>query len=196
MTVGHTRGGTAGVLLAAGAGTRYGQPKILAQRGLWLDTAVAALRRGGCDRVLVVLGATTPSLPSGAEGVFAPHWAAGVSESLRAGLRAAAEDPDAAFAVVHLVDLPDVGSRVVARVLDAATRSPHGLARACFGDRPGHPVVVARRHWHAASESAVGDSGAREYLRERDSLVLRVPCGDLATGADRDHPTGLDRAPD
>ncbi|MGB6276881.1 MAG: NTP transferase domain-containing protein, partial [Rhodococcus sp. (in: high G+C Gram-positive bacteria)] len=46
-----------GVVLAAGAGTRYGSPKVLAHDGLWLKTAVQALRNGGCDRVVVVLGA-------------------------------------------------------------------------------------------------------------------------------------------
>ena len=195
MTVDHSPHRATGVLLAAGAGARYGSPKVLSHQGLWLDSAVTALRRGGCTRVLVVLGAATPPLPHGAEAVFAPDWADGVSESLRAGLRAAADDPDADVAAVHLVDLPDVGSRVVARVLDAATRSPDGLARAWFGERPGHPVVLARRHWHAVCESAVGDSGAREYLREHDTLVVRVPCADLASGADRDYPTGFDRAP-
>ncbi|MFD1815631.1 nucleotidyltransferase family protein [Rhodococcus gannanensis] len=195
MTVDPSHRRATGVLLAAGAGARYGEPKVLSHHGLWLDSAVTALRRGGCDRVLVVLGAATPPLPRCAEAVFAPNWAVGVSESLRAGLSAAADDPGTDFAVVHLVDLPDVGSPVVARVLGAATRSPGGLARAWFGERPGHPVVLARRHWNAVSESAVGDSGAREYLREHDSLVLRVPCGDLATGADRDHPTGFERAP-
>lgn len=195
MTVDHSHRGATGVLLAAGAGVRYGGPKVLSHQGLWLDAAVTALRRGGCDRVLVVLGAAAPPLPCGALAVFAPDWAAGVSGSLRAGLRAAADDPDTDFAVVHLVDLPDIGSRVVARVLNAATTSPGGLARAFFGDRPGHPVVLARQHWRAVSESAVGDSGAREYLREHDTQVVRVPCADLATGTDRDYPTGFDRAP-
>ena len=42
-----------GVVLAAGAGTRYGMPKILAHDGRWLERAVAALRDAGVD-VLVV----------------------------------------------------------------------------------------------------------------------------------------------
>ncbi|MDQ2637880.1 MAG: nucleotidyltransferase family protein, partial [Actinomycetota bacterium] len=47
----------AGVLLAAGAGSRYGMPKVLAAQGQWLTSGVAALHRGGCDDVVVVLGA-------------------------------------------------------------------------------------------------------------------------------------------
>ena len=66
-----------------------------------------------------------------------------LSASLRAGLTAI----DAAYAVLHTVDTPDVGADVVRRVLDAARSSASGLARARYGDRPGHPVVIARRHW-------------------------------------------------
>ena len=55
---------TAGVLLAAGAGTRFGMPKVLAYQGEWLRIAVRALADGGCDDIVVVLGAAASS-PSG-----------------------------------------------------------------------------------------------------------------------------------
>ncbi len=50
-----------GVLLAAGAGRRYGSPKVLAHGGAWLQAAVTALAEGGCAQVLVVLGAAVPA---------------------------------------------------------------------------------------------------------------------------------------
>ena len=40
----------AGILLAAGAGRRYGKPKVLVEG--WLEAAVGALRGGGCDDVV------------------------------------------------------------------------------------------------------------------------------------------------
>lgn len=180
-----------GLLLAAGAGRRYGYPKVLAHEGRWLRTAVHALRSGGCGRVLVVLGAARAALPSGAEAVYAPRWAEGMGESLRAGLDVVAEDPDADYVAVHLVDLPDVGPDVVARTIDAATSTPSGMARAYFGATPGHPVVLGRRHWGPIAARAAGDAGAREYLRTHRAAVAAVPCGDLATGRDRDRPEEL-----
>ena len=48
----------AGIVLAAGAGTRYGRPKVLAAGGDWLRVAVPSLRAGGCGEVYVVLGAS------------------------------------------------------------------------------------------------------------------------------------------
>ena len=58
-----------GVVLAAGAGTRYGMPKVLAGGGQWLRSAVSALHGGGCDDIVVVLGAAVVDVPStGARG--------------------------------------------------------------------------------------------------------------------------------
>lgn len=185
-----------GVLLAAGAGRRYGMPKVLAHDGDWLRIAVRALLDGGCRRVIVVLGAAEATMPDGASAVIAENWREGASASLKAGLAAAAEDPLAEFAALHLVDTPDIGGDVVARIIAAATETgpdqtglaQTGLARACFNGRPGHPVVIARNRWAAVAESAAGDEGARAYLQAHRDEVRQVECGDLATGRDQDSP--------
>jgi nicotine blue oxidoreductase len=172
-----------GVLLAAGAGTRFGMPKVLAAQGEWLNCAVAALHRGGCDDVVVVLGAAIIDVPAPARVVVATDWSDGLSASLRAGLRAVEAD----FAVLHTVDTPDVGAEVVVRVLAAAQSSSSGLARAVYGDAPGHPVVVANRHWPELLRGLHGDEGARAFLAARRD-VIAVDCSDLATGRDIDTP--------
>ncbi|GAC1412144.1 MAG: NTP transferase domain-containing protein [Mycobacterium sp.] len=172
---------TAGVLMAAGAGTRYGMPKVLAGDGNWLRTGVIALADGGCDDVVVVLGAALVDVPAPARAVIAQDWKRGLSASVRAGIDAV----DAAFAVLHTVDTPDVGAAVVRRVLDAARSSPSGLARARYGDRPGHPVVIARRHWADLLGGLRGDEGARAFLVGRADVVA-IDCADLASGQDID----------
>lgn len=171
----------AGVLLAAGAGTRFGMPKVLAAQGKWLSSAVAALHRGGCDDVVVVLGAAIVDVPAPARAVIATDWSDGLSASVRAGLTAVEAD----FAVLHTVDTPDVGADVVARVLAAAQSASSGLARGVYGDAPGHPVVVANRHWAELLRGLQGDEGARTFLSARRDVV-EVDCSDLATGRDID----------
>jgi CTP:molybdopterin cytidylyltransferase MocA len=171
----------AGVLLAAGAGTRFGMAKVLAAQGEWLASAVEALHRGGCDDVVVVLGAAIVDVPPPARAVIAGDWSHGLSASVRAGLSAI----DADHAVLHTVDTPDVGADVVRRVLDAASSSSSGLARAHYTGAPGHPVVVARRHWPELLRRLHGDEGARAFLAERADVVA-VECADLATGLDID----------
>ena len=173
-----------GVLLAAGAGRRYGKPKVLVDG--WLDAAITALREGGCGQVVVVLGAAQVPVPDGVVAITATDWHTGLSASLRAGL-SGSDRLRGDFAIIHVVDTPDVGPAVVARVLKRALASSSGLARACFGGRPGHPVAIARRHWDALRASASGDRGARDYLRGAEDLQL-VDCSDLASGRDIDEP--------
>ncbi len=110
---------TAGLLLAAGAGTRMGRPKALVEG--WLPATVAALLDGGCADVVVVLGARADEaaglVPDHADvrSVVAADWADGISASLRAGL-AALEETDHEATVLMLVDLPDITSEVIARL--------------------------------------------------------------------------------
>ena len=181
---------TAGLLLAAGGGTRYGMPKALAHDGAWLLGALAALRDGGCDPVRVILGARADEamelLPEPNIAVVAVDWASGMAASLRAGLAALTAVPGAVpseAALVHLVDLPDVGAPVIRRV--AALAAPGVVARAAYHGRPGHPVLLGRDHWAAVAGAANGDHGARDWLAGRADLVT-VECGDLALGHDRD----------
>ena len=173
-----------GIVLAAGAGRRFGMPKVLAEDGAWLRSAVAALDAGGCRPVYVVLGAAQVVMPPPALAIANPDWAAGMGTSLRAGLLAA-EDTEATVAVLHLVDLPDVGADVVARLVAGANAGT--VRRACYAGKPGHPVVVGRDHWAALRAGADGDRGGRAFLAASAQLQL-VPCEDLASGRDRDTP--------
>jgi CTP:molybdopterin cytidylyltransferase MocA len=175
------------MLLAAGAGTRYGGPKALARDPdgtSWLLRAVHALVP--CDGVVVVLGAEAARvaelLPPSVDVVMAADWADGMGASLRAGLTAVA-DADVDGVLVSLVDLPDLTAAVVARVL-AAAAGPDSLVRASYDGEPGHPVLIGRDHWADVTAAAVGDRGARDYLA--GATVTLVECGDLATGRDVD----------
>jgi CTP:molybdopterin cytidylyltransferase MocA len=159
-------------------------PKVLAEQGEWLRAGVAALGGGGCDDVVVVLGAAIVDVPAPARAVAAHDWAEGLSASLRAGLSAVQEGP-AQYVVLHTVDTPDVSADVVRRVLDTARSSASGLARARYGDTPGHPVVIARTHWPALLGGLAGDEGARPFLRLHPDVV-EVDCADLASGLDID----------
>ncbi|GAB3265880.1 nucleotidyltransferase family protein [Kineosporia babensis] len=202
----------AGVVLAAGAGTRMGRPKGLVAdaRGVpWVRLAVTAMGDACCQPVVVVTGAAGSAVrelvPAEAVVVHAAGWAGGMSVSLLAGLRYLADLPSPPDAVVvGLVDMPDVTAAVVERLRHAAqaafqatsfpadsvaapARVRSVLAHATYVGQPGHPVLLGRDHWPGILATATGDMGARNYLRGRDDLIL-VECGDLASGADIDSP--------
>ncbi|GAA1897353.1 nucleotidyltransferase family protein [Streptomyces durmitorensis] len=189
----------AGLLLAAGGGRRLGgRPKALLdhQGRPLVEHAVRVLREGGCTRVHVVLGADADavrekaSLP-GCVLIDNPEWAEGMGSSLRAGLASLREDAaDADAALVSLVDQPGIGPAAVARV-HAAYRSPATLAAAAYDGERGHPVLFGSDHWAGIAASAVGDRGARAYLKEHAAHIALVECGDVAQAYDIDTPADL-----
>jgi nicotine blue oxidoreductase len=186
----------AGLLLAAGAGRRFGGPKALAE----LDgqplvlRALRTLTVAGCDPIRIVVGAAAEDvralLPDPTQAVEAEDWASGMGASLKAGLAALAkadtDGPEAAL--VHLVDLPWVGPEIVARVAAGATTD--SVARAAYDGEPGHPVLLGRHWWSEIAETAQGDRGARDWLAGRADLRL-VECGDLGSGRDVDRRADL-----
>jgi CTP:molybdopterin cytidylyltransferase MocA len=186
----------AGLVLAAGAGRRFGGPKALASTASgepWLARAVAVLRDAGCGRVLAVLGASAEQarrlLPPDAEAVVAERWADGMGASLAAGLAALDDEP---AVLVTLVDLPDLAAAAARRVLGPAPGRT-SLRRATYGGRPGHPVLIGRNHWAALAATLVGDQGGRGYL---DSVGAEaVECGDLGGGTDVDERRGPASSP-
>jgi CTP:molybdopterin cytidylyltransferase MocA len=188
----------AGLILAAGAGTRFGGPKGLARGddGVpWVVRAVRALREGGCDDVRVAVGAAadevTALLPEGATAVRVEGWADGLSASLAAGLgavfpgavegRGTASDPTGV--VIVTVDTPDLPPAAVARVI-AAGSSSAALVQATYGGRPGHPVLIGRAHIAAVLADVRGDRGAGPFLAANGAD--RVECADLWPGLDLD----------
>jgi len=184
--------GIAGVLLAAGNGSRLGQPKALVDlAGSTLaERGVALLGDGGADPVIVVTGAVPVELP-GVIAVHNPDWETGMGSSLATGLLALSGG-DAEAAVIALADQPLVGPESVRRLI-AAFRSGVGVAVAAYQGRPRNPVLIAREHWPAVLELADGDTGARPFLRAHPELVALIECGDTGRPDDVDTPEDLAR---
>jgi nicotine blue oxidoreductase len=192
----------AGVLLAAGEGSRFGQPKALVEfSGQTLaERGVNLLRAGGADPILVVTGAVPLEL-DGTLTVDNPQWRTGMGSSLRAALQAltaaaaaaaAGADRDVGAVVVALADQPLVGAEAVARLI-AAHRDGASVAVAAYDGQPRNPVLLAREHWPEVIETATGDQGARTFLRAHPDLVTLVECGDTGRPDDIDTPADLAR---
>lgn len=182
----------AGVLLAAGGGRRLGgRPKaLLEHRGRPLvEHAARALRNGGCGPVHVVLGAAADEVQARADlsactVTVNPAWEEGMGSSLRAGLGALTGSA-ADAALVLLVDQPGIGAEAVARVRSAYL-SRTTLAAAAYDGERGHPVLFGADRWADIAAAALGDQGARAYLRAHRDAITLVECSDVAQAYDID----------
>ncbi|HVU73605.1 MAG TPA: nucleotidyltransferase family protein [Mycobacteriales bacterium] len=186
----------AGVVLAAGAGTRLGRPKALVRTGaeLLVERAVRTVRAGGCDPVVVVLGAQAEDVRAAADlgdavVVENAAWETGMGSSLRCGLDAAART-GAPAAVVALVDQPGITPAVVDRLV-ARWRDGAVAVVATYGSEPRNPVVLDAAVWSEVADRATGDVGARAWLRANPERVVAVPCDDIAVADDIDTPADL-----
>ncbi|WP_193318984.1 nucleotidyltransferase family protein [Nonomuraea phyllanthi] len=179
-------GRVAGLLLAAGRGARLGTPKALVEfEGERLvDRGVRLLEEGGCHPVVVVLGAATVQV-RGAVTVRNPDWASGMGSSLRVGLAALPEEAESV--VIALVDQPLIRPGAVRALIASGA----GLAVATYGGERRNPVLIAREHFAGVAELAVGDVGARPYLKAHPGLVTGVPCDEHGDPADIDTPRDL-----
>ena len=108
----------AGILLAAGEGSRLGQPKALVEVAgqRLVDRGSRMLRDGGAAPIVVITGAAPVDVP-GALVVHNPAWASGMGSSLATGLSALQALPgECDAAVMALADQPLVGSESVRRL--------------------------------------------------------------------------------
>jgi CTP:molybdopterin cytidylyltransferase MocA len=170
-----------GLVLAAGAGRRMGQPKadLIVDGERLIDRAVRVLRAGGCDEVVTVVRDRVVS-PDARVVVVNPAPERGMGSSLRLALAAATGQR----AVILLVDTPGIGAPAVRAAL--AADAP--VVVATYGGRRGHPVVVDRSWWEEVAERAEGDRGARPFFAAHPELVREVECPgdpfDLDTASD------------
>ena len=190
----------AGVLLAAGTSSRFGESnKLLASIEGAAETAVdrdplvrhaarTLLDATEVDAVAVVVGHDADRVRNALAGldvkfVENPDAERGQATSVRAGAEWAREC-GVDGVLFALGDMPRVRPASVDRLV-AAYRSGAGdaLAAACDGSR-GNPVLFDSRHFDALAD-VDGDTGGREILLDGDNSAL-VETGDSGVLVDVD----------
>jgi molybdenum cofactor cytidylyltransferase len=176
------------IVLAAGAATRFGSPKQLAQVNgrPMLHLAVARAVEIAGQSVTVVLGANAAELApllrhTGASLVINRDWAEGMGSSVRAGV---ARIPAAADgALLLLADQPAVTADDLRRLVDAWRRQPRCIAAAYYAGTAGVPAIFPREDF-AALSCLRGDTGARALLKGAAERLVRVPLSSAALDID------------
>jgi molybdenum cofactor cytidylyltransferase len=182
----------AAIVLAAGASTRMGRPKLtlpMPDGRALVRLAVEQVLAAGLDEAVVVLGAdaeavaaTLAALP--VRTVVNPHYAEGQSTSLRAGLDALR--PGTAAVVVALGDQPLPEPDVVRRLVTAFRETGRPIAVPVYRNGRGNPVLFAAALFGELS-AVTGDQGGRGVIARDPDRVVEVPV-DAPMPADIDTP--------
>jgi molybdenum cofactor cytidylyltransferase len=169
-----------GVVLAAGASRRLGEPKqLLAYRGsTLLGTTLAMARRCGFDQLIVTLGGAAKDIRAtvdlaGCDVVENHEHAAGCSSSIAAALGVV--DPRAVGLVLLLGDQPEVGPSAVDSLVAGCREAPLGVCR--YDNGRGHPFWFARDVFDELT-TLHGDKAVWKVLESGryDVLEVRQEC--------------------
>lgn len=190
----------AAIVLAAGRSTRMAPRNKLLEEidGEPMARRVAKLAlASGARPVIVVTGHEANRVGEALHGLdlklaHNPHFAEGLSMSLRAGLEAL--PPRCDGALICLADMPWVEARVLDALLAAfAIEGPDAICVPTHGGRRGNPVLWGRPYF-SEMVALTGDSGAKRLMALHESDVIEI---DVETGgifADADEPSDLIRS--
>ena len=185
----------AGVLLAAGAGTRFGGRKLLHPLPTGTPVGVAALRnlRSAVPRVVTVVRPGDDELRlllagEGAPIVECAEAERGMGHSLAAGVAA---ELDADGWVIALGDMPHVRPDTIRAVVEALEQGAP-LVVPVFAGQRGHPVGFGRG-FRDDLLRLTGDAGARVVLMSHASAVHQLEVDDPGVVQDMDTPTDAAR---
>jgi len=168
------------VVLAAGAGSRFGGGKLLASlegRPI-LQHVLDRLAAAGSGEVIVVLGEDADDIEVAISWrdecrVRNPEPARGLSSSLRVGIAAVPLGVGAVLVV--LGDQPRVSAAAIRALVDAGVDTDRPIAVPVYvGDGGRNPVLMGREAF-ALVQTVEGDRGLGPILAAHPELVREVP---------------------
>ncbi|MBO0720417.1 MAG: nucleotidyltransferase family protein [Blastocatellia bacterium] len=169
-----------GLVLGAGASSRFGQPKqLLPYKGSTMLGWVIdqAERATGLDEVIVVLGRAAAEIRErvnfgSAKIVENPVFGEGCASSYRAGIEAL--DPRSDAIMIILGDQPGVDPATIDILAEEWRRNDSRIALASYRGRKGHPMLFARPLFGQLVELH-GDKAAWKLVDANPDLVRAIP---------------------
>lgn len=180
-------GEVAGIILAAGQSSRFGQIKQLLAWGkqIALNACISTAKLAGLEPLIVVLGANREEIlplmdKEGVNVVENPHWAEGQSTSVKAGV--AALPAEALGAIFLLADQPQISVQLIVSIKETAWKK-NTIVVPVIGGRRANPVYFPRQTFGALLQLQ-GDQGGRAVINQFPATLLEWLDEDMAGDID------------
>lgn len=181
------------IVLAAGASTRFGSCKQLAEfRGQPLVARAMRLAEAATGQRSLLVAGNQWSLVADAcaplQGylVVNPDFATGLASSIAAGVAAVAAG--ASGVLLLMADQPLVEPEQLRGMVEAWSRNPHRIVASEYAGIEGPPAIFPAGLFPEL-RALRGDSGARSVLRAHPGSITRFSCP--AAASDIDTPADL-----
>jgi molybdenum cofactor cytidylyltransferase len=193
----------AGIVLAAGASSRMGQPKAALRLGpggqTVLSRGVASLLDAGVPNVVVVAGAHPQAVRDAlvvtdprVRVIDHPGWREGQLSSILCGLDAV-DAPRLEAVLITLVDVPLVSPDTTRALIRAWRDVGAPIVRPARGEEHGHPVLFDRRLF-VELRRADPARGAKPVVYAHAHELVNLPVSDEGAFLDLDTPDDYRRA--
>ena len=184
-----------GVLLAAGAGTRFGGGKLVHPLEDGLAIAAHAARNlvtAGLDVIAVVRPGDFPLADLlEQEGCQVTHCAESVHGMGHTLAHGVASTREAGGWIVALADMPRLKPATI-EAIAAAIAGGAPIAAPYFGAERGHPVGFGSRLREELTQ-LTGDAGAKAVLQRHAQEIVRIETDDPGVLLDIDRKSDIDR---
>jgi molybdenum cofactor cytidylyltransferase len=182
------------VVLSAGESSRMGRAKALLpiEGQTFIERIVGALKQGGIERIIVVLGFNAEEIRRQIVGLpveilVNPHYKLGQLSSLQVALRHLDADKSCAGTMVHLVDHPYIDPKLVSLMLQRFDESTYSIVVPRHQGKRGHPVIFSRKVFGELLDAPM-DQGAKAVVNAHRDATLEIDAEDAGITLDIDTP--------
>ena len=182
------------VVLSAGESSRMGRPKALLpiDGQTFIERIVGALKQGGVERIVVVLGFNAEELRRRiahlpVEILVNPDYQLGQLSSLQVAVRHLQAAKDCDGMMVHLVDHPYIDPKLVRLMLQRFDESKFSIVVPRHQGKRGHPVIFSRPLFDELLNAPM-DQGAKAVVNAHRQDTLEIDTDDVGITLDIDTP--------
>jgi len=168
------------IILAAGRGGRFGQPKqnLIFQNQTLLNRAIETAMASTCRPIIVITGAYAELLDTPIESpdlrvVFNANWEEGMSSSIRMGIEIMKDNQDIDRALIMLCDQPLVTPSLIKEMLEKQQKSGKDIVGCSYNNTIGVPVLFDQTIFKELL-LLEGHEGAKKILKNHPNDIATI----------------------